>query len=742
MAGTGPAMELGSSFRSYEDFRKRFRAYELAQGCRYSLQSCVSVRCYNRQHGTAVRQDVMFMQVKFGCGRTQTYTKKRKKHPDLCPAYFVLQYKEDIDRLVISELNNVHVHADPVLSLIRAAAVTANAVACSSPAARLCEEQQLCGTNSVAVADKDSQVVVVGQLVNRVTALYEAPMIPEAAKENISALVRVAEVMKTFLRVDRGSLASVSTDSNHGLDRLSFQTSKMNSSFVQFHKSLLLHRALGKEGCVLYAFIAESKERVGKVVHLSLLKEDTGHRFRKMLTVFKEFNPEWRKVQVVFVDVFFCHKAILQELFPSAQVLLSVYHTVQLLKKNVKEATTSSFFKQKLRLALRKVMFAPSAANRDALSQMAKYVISPELYDYLQANWFTCEPLWCMHADKGLQFCSTHMASLDLITHRISSLFGQQLSLEVSVLHFMQCADCLDSKGWESPNWGFLSTEDGQSGLWEKPNACTGAAAEPDPSPPAAKLQVTEIPEGNSEEEINQRTEECIKQSLRDICTEPAAKLCLSEFAVVQKSVQLIGTREDAFSIQVLEDAHTVDVRGCTCHFNQVFRLPCRHILAVLNSDRKTLQPEMLSSQWQKGSDAHRAGQDSPDGVLEVLKSSWNESLDKSLLVSFLTAEISRLLTHCSGEEFERRYRTLRELADSWIGPYIKPATGMAGKPAAIPASQGMRGLEEGRVLTPGAGEPGLGSPLQLVRQDSWTLRQVTVTGSVVTGTCLSNGCC
>lgn len=196
-----------------------------------------------------------------------------------------------------------------------------------------------------------------------------------------------------------------------------------------------------------------------------------------------------------------------------------------------------------------------------------------------------------------------------------------------------------------------------------------------DPSFPAAKQEATENLEGDSEKEINRRTEERIKQSLSDICTEPAARLCLSEFAVVQKSVQLIGTREDALSIQVLEDAHRVDLKGlssCTCHFNQMFQLPCRHILAVLNSDRKTLQPEMLGRQWQKGCDARQAGRDCADGLLEILKSSWNESLDKSLVMSFLTAEISRLLTHCSGEEFERRYRTLRELADSWIGPYIE----------------------------------------------------------------------
>ncbi|XP_025938545.1 zinc finger SWIM domain-containing protein 1 [Apteryx rowi] len=195
-----------------------------------------------------------------------------------------------------------------------------------------------------------------------------------------------------------------------------------------------------------------------------------------------------------------------------------------------------------------------------------------------------------------------------------------------------------------------------------------------DPSSCAAKLEVTENPEGDSDES-NRKTEECIKQSLSDICTEPAARLCLNEFAVVQKSVQLIGTNEDTVNTQVLEDAHKVDQKGlnnCTCHFNQTLQLPCRHILAVLHSDRKTLQPEMLSKQWQKGRDACRAGRDGTDGLLEVLKSSWNESLDKSLAVSFLTAEISRLLTHCSSEEFERRYNALRELADSWIGPYVQ----------------------------------------------------------------------
>ncbi|XP_041904821.1 zinc finger SWIM domain-containing protein 3 isoform X2 [Corvus kubaryi] len=91
-------MELGARFLSYK-------------GCLYGLWSCVPVRSHNRQHGTAVRQDVRFIQVKFGGAQIQKYSEKRKNnHPSLCPAYFVLQYKEGIDQLVISEVNNHHAH--------------------------------------------------------------------------------------------------------------------------------------------------------------------------------------------------------------------------------------------------------------------------------------------------------------------------------------------------------------------------------------------------------------------------------------------------------------------------------------------------------------------------------------------------------------------------------------------------------------------------------------------------------
>lgn len=541
------------------------------------------------------------MQVKFGCARTQKYSKRRTQQPSLCPAYFVLQY-QDVDLLVISELNSNHVHADPMFSLTRATAAMASATARDSPATKP-REQQAGGSDSAAVAGEDSHTVT-EQPVGRAPALCRAPPLPEALTENASALIRVAEVVKTFPRVDRGSLASISTDGDRGLDRLSSQTVRLKSSFMQFSESLLLHRAPSAGGGVLYAFLVEGKEQAGRVVHLSLLKDDTGHSVRRILSVFKEFNPEWQKVQAVFVDMSFSHKAILHELFPSAQVLLSAYHTVQLLGNAVKKAEISSSFKQNLVLALQKAVFSPSAASLDALSQLAKHMVSPELYDYLRANWLSCEPLWCLHMEKGPHSCSTHMDSLDLITHQIPGLFGQQLSLEASVLCFLEHVDCLDSRGLESLNRGSSSTEeDGQSSLQEKPDAPAGAAAEPGPVAGVvalAKLARQAAMVGTG----------CVLATLREMLatlreshTDLGAWLCLEEGEVVQASTQLLSPAPGSLAVRLLEDAHWVsrDRRSCSCCFHRRYRLPCGHVPAVLQAHRGRVEEGTVCRRWPRG---------------------------------------------------------------------------------------------------------------------------------------------
>ncbi|XP_071429328.1 LOW QUALITY PROTEIN: zinc finger SWIM domain-containing protein 1 [Pithys albifrons albifrons] len=184
---------------------------------------------------------------------------------------------------------------------------------------------------------------------------------------------------------------------------------------------------------------------------------------------------------------------------------------------------------------------------------------------------------------------------------------------------------------------------------------------------PVVKLEATETSEDDSEEQINQRTEEGIRKSLSDILKEPPARLCLSELAMVQKSMQLIGTRKDALRVQILEDAHRVDLKGlssCTCHISQAFRLVCP-AGSFGCAESRSLCSWRCSVDRGRGDVMPVRPGESADGFLEVLKSSWKKALDKSQVVSASCSP-------SSGEEFEHWYRTFWELSDSWIGPNVR----------------------------------------------------------------------
>ncbi|NXS93003.1 ZSWM1 protein, partial [Jacana jacana] len=435
------------------------------------------------------------------------------------------------------------------------------------------------------------------------------------------------------------------------MDSVTFQSAAMGDIFARFPRVLLVHRAGGLAGQTLYIFLVAGPApalRCGmaRVVHLAVPQEETAESLAQMYGAFRTCNPACVETRLLLAGPDFPHPLVFAQAFPTAEMQLSVFHLCKCLQQQIQQLALAGHAEHLILTALSDTMYTATTSSRRKMHALLGNLVAPDLLPRLHMDWLLDEGIWDTHRERTWGRNGNYFRDLEVVIQTLSQAFSVKCSLDGCIASLAQHNQTCVSESF--------------------PDAVIPCTSQPDHSAAQAAPQSSDI---------NQRTEERIKQSLRDICTEPAARLCLSEFAVVQKSVQLIGTEEDALSVQILEDAHSVDLKGprsCTCHFNQVFQLPCRHIMTMLSSYRKILQPEMLSSQWQKGSNAHQAQQDGADGLLELLKSSWDESWDKSLLVSFLTAETSRLLTYCSAEEFERRYRTLRELADSWIGPYIE----------------------------------------------------------------------
>ncbi|XP_058535780.1 zinc finger SWIM domain-containing protein 3 [Ochotona princeps] len=658
-------MELGSCFKTYEDFKECFNAYKKENRCSFILKDCVSVRFHNLNHGTSIREDVLYMQVKFVCIWTQS-NRKRLRQEDMCPAYLLLRYDESLDRLCIRELNTQHVHVDSS----RAAGPKEDAV--GKPQKTRCVQTLQPDPKQVEKLPAEPFFCLEN---------VQVPSKPELEGVTPSDLAKIAKVMKNFLQVDEGSMASFNVGNNQALDRLSFQSSKMSELFVRFPESILLHRVENARGHVLYAFLVENKERESRVVHFAMLKEETATSVAKMLSIFTEFNSDWPKIKVVFVEPSFPYRAILQENFPSARILLSIYHTTRLLEKKLHRSSTDPSFKRLMKEALREAVFVTSNASLKNLCDMSQALLDEDLFSFLQAHWFSCELLWYLHVRKGLHACNTYMDSLDIVTSKVSSLFREQQSLFPG-----DYVDLFNTKGLKNLPSAPPKLKRSQSASLatkaKKPFQVCGASL---PRPPVQETKAD--PQQVPLQPQAQPSQAGMLDTLHQSGSELAYKLCHHEWEVVQNSTHLVDLAGSFVDVQLIENSHQVskDCCSCSCSFQQWYHLPCRHILALLHTSQQPVGEAMVCRRWQKKYQ-HLLG---PNGELqdrgELPNPGQPERQGRDHIIQDLSRELANLLMQTEGPELEERYSTLRKIVDIWADPGQLPDLGRQPEPSQLP---------------------------------------------------------
>ncbi|XP_008569821.1 PREDICTED: zinc finger SWIM domain-containing protein 3 [Galeopterus variegatus] len=652
-------MELGSCFKTYEDFKECFNAYKKENRCSFILRDCVSVRFHNLNHGTSIREDILYVQVKFVCIRTQS-NRKRTREADMCPAYLLLRYNERLDRLFISELNTKHIHSGS-----QTAGPGGDTTGKSQKKMCLQKLQPVQPTNKKDLDTAEKSPVEPSFCLDKV----HVPSKPEQEGITPSDLAKIAKVMKNFLKVDEGSMASFSVGNSQDLDRLSFQSSKMSDLFIRFPENLLLHRVENAQGHILYAFLVENKERESRVVHFAVLRAETATSVAKMLSIFTEFNSDWPKVKVIFVDPAFSHWAVLQEIFPAARILLSIYHTTRLLEKKLHRSSANPSFKRLMKEALREAVFVTSDASLKNLCQMSQALLDEDLFSFLQAHWFSCELLWYMHVRKGLHACNTYMDSLDIVTSKVSSLFREQQSLLDCILHFVDYIDSFNTKGLKNlPTAPPKLKRARPASMPPKSKKAFGICGES-----LTRLPVEEAKPDPQQVQLQQQPQVQPYQggmldTLHQSGSELAYKLCHNEWEVVQNSTHLVDMAGSSVDVQLLEDSQQVSKDGCSCScsFQQWYHLPCRHILALLHTSQQPVGEAMVCRRWQKKYQHLLGPNGEPQDHGVVPNADQPEKQGRKDMIQDLSRELANLLMQTEGPELEERYSTLNKIVNIW----------------------------------------------------------------------------
>ncbi|KAM9296706.1 zinc finger SWIM domain-containing protein 1 [Gastrophryne carolinensis] len=463
------------------------------------------------------------------------------------------------------------------------------------------------------------------------------------------------EYLTNFTANHSGSQLAFEFYKGSTLHYISLQNSTMNKVLQKFPEVLLILRCHNSSGRALYIFLADGPclhmpTNVDKIVHVALPKDETNEGLTLMFQFLKDFNTCWPEFRVFLVDPHFKGADAIQKVFPSAEIVLSAYHLCRYLQQNICQLPLPDQTEHLLIQALKNTMCSATSENLTNLHMFLNQLVKPDLLEQLQPSWLLEDRIWAMHRWRPSSECLIYFQNVESLSLDISRIFNCSKSITTIIKNLVE----------------YIQAHTSDHDVLEKRH-CTSFELDvilaKDPKPEGA------MPVPNKDTEAAN----LIGKSLQDLCTPAALDLCQKELEIAQKSVRLMGLNQTTMNVQLLESPNEISYKNpstCTCNFNQAFKLPCRHMLAVFSASKEKVQPEMLHSSWRKRTDGAVSELPISYDTLEILMGEKSEVSEKELLVESLSSQLSQLLAECSDDVFEQRCTTLRELADAWIGPY------------------------------------------------------------------------
>lgn len=457
------------------------------------------------------------------------------------------------------------------------------------------------------------------------------------------------------MATDPGSKVAYHFHKGSVLDFLNLQTSMMCKWFKRFPEVIFIIRSQDAQKKTLYTFLADGPYlpttcHTEKILHIAVPKNESHEGLTDMFQVLKDFNTNWQDIRIFLVDHQFKGADAILEVFPAAEVVLSAYHVCRHFQQSIYQLSLPSQTEHLLIDALKNTMCSATKGNLRNMHTMLNQFVKPSMLMQLKADWLLEDRIWALHRWKSSTHCFEYFQTIETLSRAFTEIFR----------------NTRDTNSIPKSLVKYIQENTFHTNVVEK-RTCT--------SQEIAIIDCKGEKAGEADGEANSDLEgtSLIGQSLQDICNPSALSLCQKELEVAQKSVQVIGTNEETTNIQLLEHPNEVSYgtpATCSCSFNQVLKLPCRHILAVITASEKVVQSEMIQRPWR----AQTGGSDSnlpvSSDILEIIKGGSTDVPEKELTVESLTNQLSELLSECSDDTFQQRYNTLRELADAWIGPY------------------------------------------------------------------------
>ena len=231
------------------------------------------------------------------------------------------------------------------------------------------------------------------------------------------------EQLKAFLRHvrDTGGCVNILKNKRGKIQAVQVTTAAMKKAYngcrpdtIQIDTTFNLEESKYKCSGVLFLNPATNK---GELVSISFMVDETSESLKFVLSAFRDISHH--RPTAVLIDKDFTEIKILKELFPTARILLCLFHVPKYIRSKVlTTAAESQEKKEELYELFEGLMHAPDEEEFDKKLQLWENAVKGvqvrpstqyvDLEDYFIRNWLNCKDMWAKSCRKGLLIDDEH----------------------------------------------------------------------------------------------------------------------------------------------------------------------------------------------------------------------------------------------------------------------------------------------------------------------------------------------
>ena len=338
---------------------------------------------------------------------------------------------------------------------------------------------------------------------------------------------------------------------------LLFRDGLMKTNFAAYPEVLMVDATykLNELRMPLYLMLIIDSNGQSEIIGVFLTALETQEAIGKMVQVFKSENPRWSCTKVVITDKDFTERAVFQKEFPSASLLICLFHTLRSMKREVscEKLGLRPGERDHALEVLTRLVYSKSEAEYMRHYQVLLDSGLRSVIEYYNNNWHPIRHQW-VECFKGANFTMGEKTNnrLECINSKVKSVCSKYASLATFFDQFFAVLSCLRN---------------------ERDHTTLMAMV---------KKRITTQPEESPEEKF------------AELLTPYALNFVEKQMALRKKvtAIDLEQCDGDNYTVSSSAGNLKVSSNSCQCTFWKTMHLPCRHIFAV----REKLQLPLFSS--------------------------------------------------------------------------------------------------------------------------------------------------